>query len=91
MFQVRFSEGVIRKLEKLDKSQQRIIKNWIVKHLVNCENPRLYGKPLTGNLKGVWRFRIGDYRLFAEIHDNRVEILRFDVGHRRNVYSKASR
>ena len=41
---------------------------------------------LTGNLSGVWRYRVGDYRLFAEINDTEVTIFIVEVAHRREVY-----
>lgn len=70
MYQVKFSENALREMRKLDKPTARVIKNWVVKNLVDTIDPRLHGKPLTGNLKGIWRYRVGDYRLFAEIRDN---------------------
>ena len=56
------------------------------KNLVDTIDPRLHGKPLTGNLKGIWRYRVGDYRLFAEIRDNELIIFLFEVAHRREIY-----
>ena len=37
-------------------------------------------------LNGMWRYRIGDYRLLAEIRDDELLILALEVGHRREVY-----
>ena len=73
MYTVEFSESAVKQLKKLDKSTSRVIKNWIVKNLVDCDDPRQHGKALTGNLSGIWRCRVGDYRLFAEIDDTRSE------------------
>ncbi len=75
-----------REFKKLDKYTQRIIKAWIEKNLVNCENPRLHGKTLIANRAGQWRYRIGDYRLIAVIEDNRLVITALSIGHRREVY-----
>jgi mRNA interferase RelE/StbE len=45
------------------------------------------GKPLTGELLGdYWRYRVGDYRIVVEFHDDRLEILVIKIGHRREVY-----
>ena len=52
-------------LEKLDKFTKRIIIEWIEKNLVDTENPRAHGKPLTANRTGQWRYRVGDYRIIA--------------------------
>ena len=79
-----------KKFKKLDNYTQRMIKAWIDKHLVDCDNPRQHGKGLMANHDGLWRYRIGDYRLIAEIEDERVVILILTVGHRRNVYQRFS-
>lgn len=86
IYTVVYSKQFVKAMKKLDKQTARIIKNWIVKNLVNCVDPRIVGKPLKGNLKGLWRYRIGDYRLFAEFIDDELLILLIDVGHRSDVY-----
>ena len=75
-----------REFKKLDRYTQRMIKSWIEKNLIGCTNPRQHGKGLTANRSGQWRYRVGDYRLIAEIQDDRVVILMLNVGHRRDVY-----
>lgn len=75
-----------KSFKKLDKQTQRIIKNWIEKNLMNSENPRLHGKGLTGNRINQWRYRIGDYRILADIKDNELILVFIDIGHRRNIY-----
>ena len=88
MFRVKFSEHAVRELKKLDKPTLRVIKNWVIKNLVDTTDSRLHGKALTGNLKGVWRYRVGDYRLFAEIHDDELIIFLFEIAHRREFYKR---
>lgn len=85
MYQVKFSKQAIKELQKLDRQVVRIIKNWVSKNLVDTVDPRVYGKALTGNLKGVWRYRVGDYRIFADIQDEELTIFLFEVAHRREV------
>lgn len=50
------------------------------------EDPRSEGKALTGNLAGVWRYRVGDYRILCDIDNGRLVVLVVDVAHRREVY-----
>lgn len=69
-----------KEFKKLDRYTQKMIKSWIVKNLVDCEDPRLHGKGLTANHSGQWRYRIGDYRLICEIEDGRLVILALSVG-----------
>ena len=77
-----------KEFKKLDKYTQRMIKAWITKNLIDCENPRIHGKALTANRKGQWRYRIGDYRLICAIEDDELIILALSVGHRREVYNR---
>ena len=50
------------------------------------ENPRQKGKDLVGELKGMWRYRIGKYRIICEIQDKQVTILVVEIEHRSKVY-----
>lgn len=61
MFSVKFSEHAIKQIKKLAPSIARMIKHWVLKYLVGTLDPRIHGKMLTGNLSGVWRYRVGDY------------------------------
>ena len=75
-----------KEFKKLDSPIQKILKVWIDKNLVDCENPRQHGKGLTVNLSGLWRYRVGSYRILAKIEDDKLIILALSVGHRRNIY-----
>lgn len=77
-----------KEFKKLDRYTQRMIKAWIEKNLIGCENPRVHGKGLTANRSGQWRYRIGDYRLICLIQDRELIILALTVGHRRDVYEQ---
>lgn len=86
MYTVETTERFDRQFKKLDKHAMEKIKNWITNHIMNCENPRLYGKCLKADKKGQWRYRIGDYRLLCKIDDNKLIILALSIGHRSSVY-----
>ncbi len=86
MWRVEYSERAVKELKKLDKYTAKLILAWIEKNLEGCADPRVHGKGLTANRSGQWRYRIGDYRLLAEIQDNKLVILALSVGHRREVY-----
>ena len=87
-YNVEISDRFKREFRKLDRYTQKIIRAWIDKNLVDCENPRAYGKGLTANRSGQWRYRIGDYRLICSIEDERLVILALSVGHRRELYNQ---
>ncbi|MEG2848345.1 MAG: type II toxin-antitoxin system RelE/ParE family toxin [Bacilli bacterium] len=87
-YKVEFSETSLGHLKKLDKSVQTIILKWIKKNLVDCNNPKAHGKALVGNKKGFWRYRVGNYRLLCNIHDDVLTILVLEVGHRSEIYNR---
>ncbi len=85
-YQLVTTEKFDNAFKKLDKQTQKIIKAWIEKNLMDCENPRLHGKGLTANRSGQWRYRVGDYRILADIQDNEIVLVLVDVGHRSRIY-----
>ena len=85
-YHVEFTKEALRQLKKLDRQSAALILGWIRKNLENCENPRIHGKGLTANRSEQWRYRVGDYRIIAEIQDDKVIILVLNVGHRRDIY-----
>ena len=85
-YKVEYLPQVYKTLQKLDIFTKHIIVGWIEKNLVDCENPRLFGKPLSANRSGQWRYRIGDYRVIAKIEDDKLIILVIAIGHRRDIY-----
>lgn len=86
VYKLEFSKRFDRQFSKLDKSTQRYIFNWLIKHLDNVENPRYSGKSLTGNKQGLWRYRIGNYRVIVDISDMNCVIIAVEVGHRKFIY-----
>lgn len=86
VYKLEFSKRFDRQFSKLDKSTRRYIFNWLIKHLDNVENPRYSGKSLTGNKQGLWRYRIGNYRVIVDISDTNCVIIAVEVGHRKFIY-----
>lgn len=85
-YSVIFSKKSLKQLQKIDGLHRSIITNWIKNNLVDCKDPRAHGKSLTGNKSGEWRYRVGEYRIIAEIQDKEILILVLEVGHRREIY-----
>ena len=85
-YKVEFTADALKDLKKMDRHKAALILGWIRKNLENCENPRLHGKGLSANRSGEWRYRIGDYRILAQIDDTKIIILVVNVGHRRDIY-----
>ena len=87
-YKVEFTDLALRQLKKLDKHTAMLITAWLRKNLEGCEDPRSRGEGLVANRSGQWRYRIGDYRVIADIQDDRVLILVLSIGHRSDIYLK---
>ena len=85
-YTVEYTSKALKSLKKLDKPVLLMIKSWIEKNLIDCEDPRSKGKPLSGTLSKYWRYRIGNYRLIVEIEDDQLRIIAFEFAHRSSVY-----
>ena len=85
IYHVEYLWSVQKTLEKMDKYTKRILFEWIDKNPEGCSDPRAHGKPLSANRAGQWRYRVGDYRIIADIQDFKLVILVIAVGHRREI------
>jgi mRNA interferase RelE/StbE len=85
-WKIELSETASKQLTKLDKDEAKKITKFLRQRLAVIENPRSTGKALTGPLGGLWRYRVGDYRLICEIQDSVLCILVVKIGNRREVY-----
>ena len=83
---VELLESAADALDKLDATPRYRIWRFLRGRLSRTDNPRQSGKALTGQYAGLWRYRIGDYRLVCRIEDARLVVLVVKIGHRRNVY-----
>lgn len=85
-YHIVFSHRALKQLKKLNKYTASLITGWLRKNIEGCSDPRQHGKRLTANRSGQWRYRIGDYRIIAEIQDDKVIVLVLAIGHRSDIY-----
>lgn len=85
-WRIKFNPHAQDELTRLDKAVQKRIIKFLEERLQKTENPREIGAPLRGDLKGLWKYRTGNYRLICKIQDDLIEILVLAVGHRRGIY-----
>ncbi len=83
---VEFDSRAAKELRKLDHAAQKLILNFLKEKITTELDPRRFGKALVGNLSGLWRYRIGDYRIICVIQDEKLIVLTLKIGHRRDVY-----
>lgn len=86
MYELEFSKEALKQLKKMDKSVSRVILAWLSKNIEHTENPRQHGKGLTADKSGLWRYRVGDYRILVKIEDEKLVVYAVTIGHRRDIY-----
>lgn len=77
-----------RTIARLGTDVERRVVKFLRERLATLDDPRRIGEPLKGaRFAGLWRYRVGDYRVLCEIQEHRVTILVVAVGHRSSVYN----
>ena len=83
---VELDERARKELRKLDRQSQRDILRYLRERIATDEDPRRFGKQLGGDMHGLWRYRMGTYRMVCRIKDQMLVVLVLRVGHRSTVY-----
>tara|TARA_R100001143_G_scaffold63590_1_gene72972 strand:- start:43027 stop:43293 length:267 start_codon:yes stop_codon:yes gene_type:complete len=86
IWKVEFDHRAQKELRKLDRDTQRRLLTWMSDNLSGSKDPREKGSPLKGKFRGLWRYRVGDYRIICQIKDEEVLILILRIAHRKDVY-----
>ena len=86
-WRVELSPAAERQLGKLGSVDARRIAKEL-RQVAALDDPRQRGKALTGEFAGLWRYRVGDWRVIAKIEDRRLVIVVIALGHRREVYRR---
>jgi mRNA interferase RelE/StbE len=86
MWVIRYTREFRKQIKKIDRLSAARILDYM-DEVAALENPRARGRALIRDLRGFWRYRIGDYRVIAEIHDSDLVIIGVEVGHRRSIYN----
>lgn len=82
---IEFTPRAAKSFRKLDKPVQKQISKFL-REVAELDDPRVHGKGLVADKSGLWRWRVGDYRVIVSILDEAVVVNVIDVGHRRNIY-----
>ena len=84
---VEFTPRAEKALSRLDRSVRKRVFDKL-QEIQGADDPRDFLKPMTGLLTGMFRLRVGDYRVIIDIQDECCVILALDVGHRSTVYDR---
>jgi len=83
---IEISSAAERQLRKLDKTTAKRLAAYLQQVVADSADPRTRGKSLSGPLGGLWRYRVGDYRVICELIDKRLVVLVVRLGHRSRIY-----
>lgn len=85
-WKIRLEGSAKKELARLDRKAQTDIWHYLWNRIAPSNDPRAYGDPLRKDLAGLWKYRVGGYRVIVDIQDQELVILVVRVGHRKNVY-----
>ena len=85
---VEISPTAQKQLAALDRATQKRLLDYLSERIDGCKNPRHFGEPLKANRSGLWRYRVGDYRIICSIEDDRIIVLVLNIGRRREIYTR---
>jgi mRNA interferase RelE/StbE len=84
---IEFDQKALKDLERLDARDARRILQFLQERIALRDNPRSIGEALQGSrFAGMWRYRVGHYRILCEIQDEKITVLVVRIGHRREIY-----
>ncbi len=86
IWSVEFDDAAAKELRKLDRQAQQEILRYLRERISTSEDPRRFGKPLSRELTGLWRYRVRNYRIICNIEDEKLVVLVLRVGHRKDIY-----
>jgi mRNA interferase RelE/StbE len=84
---VELDKRAVKELKKINTEDKVKILDFLQNKISTSENPRRYGKALTSTFKGLWRYRVGSYRVVCTIRDDIVQVLVIRIAHRNSVYN----
>ncbi len=86
---IEFDPSAEKELRKLDREAARRILKFLFERVAKLDDPRSIGEALKGSRLGdLWKYRVGDYRIIADIQDNALCILIVRIGNRREIYKR---
>ncbi len=84
---IEFDEAAKKELAKLDRQVAQRLLDFLTQRVISLKDPRSVGQALKGSKLGeFWKYRVGDFRIIANIQDQKMIILVLRVGNRREIY-----
>lgn len=85
-WRIEITRTATKQITKLDHQAQKSILRFLRERLASANNPRQWGRALQGEKRGLWRYRVDNYRLICDIQDEKITILVLELGQRKDIY-----
>lgn len=85
-WRIEVTPAAVKELRKLDRQVARRIAAYLEELVTSCSDPRQRGHGLTANWAGLWRYRVGDYRVICQLEDELLLVLVVRIAHRSEAY-----
>ena len=85
-WKIEFDTKAQKQFDKLDKQSQKKVQSYLNKDILNLEHPKLFGKSLRNNKKGLWRYRVDKFRIICKLEEDKLIILVVAIAKRDVVY-----
>ena len=86
VWKIKFSEFSQKQIKKLDKPIAKKILTYLRNRVAMQKDVRVLAKPLLHDKSGLWRYRVGNYRIICKIEEKELIVLVIRLGHRKNIY-----
>ncbi len=88
IWQLLFETDVKKQFSKLPKDTQSRILDYFEDRILTAPNPLIFASSLSGEMEGLWRFRVGNYRVICNVDKGKLIIVAVAIGHRKEIYKK---
>lgn len=86
-WKIKYLPPAVKDLKKIDCQMKKRLRSYLEDRIAKLDDPRDAGTALKGRrLEGLWRYRLGDYRIICDFKENELVILALKIGHRKSVY-----
>ena len=83
---VEYTSTATSDLRKLDKTIAQRVVDYVDERIATGNDPRQFGRALTGTHRGLWRYRVGGYRIICNFQDDVLRVLVVRVARRDTAY-----
>lgn len=89
VWRVDLADSAAKQLRKLDPQVARRILTFLRDRVAPLDDPRSIGEALRGKELGdFWKYRVGDWRIIADLDDGVMRVTVIRMGNRREIYRR---